>query len=133
MGRIRSGLGDAFVGKRPDHLEELCNLMKDPNTSVKQLNMLYALRTAWASRGYLLDRELMIIRTTSTGEYISRAEQRAAKPTYSAYPAGGSTLSSETFFSVDKETIIPPSESVSEDNLVIPETITESKTKRGGR
>ena len=131
MGRIRSGLGDAFVGKRPDHLDELCNLMKDPNTSVKQLNMLYALRTAWASRGYLLDRELMIIRTTSTGEYISRAEQRAAKPTYSASArvAEVTTLSRETFFSVDKETIIPPPESVSENNVVIPETKPTSRKK----
>jgi len=130
MGRIRSGLGDAVVGKRLDHLEELCNLMKDPHTSVKQLNTLYALRTAWQSRGYLLERELLIIRTTSTGEYVSRADQRAGKL---AGSAAISTLPSETQTDGDGLSIGLGVENDSEGNVEIPEAVVESKKGRDGR
>lgn len=78
MGRIRSGAGEGFHHKNEEHLQELCRLLADPNASVKQLNTLYAIRTAWASRGYLVDRELLIVRTDSQGEYQSRAAKRAA-------------------------------------------------------
>jgi hypothetical protein len=38
---------------------------------------------------------------------------------------GITTLTPETFFSIDKETIIPPSENVSDDNLVTLRAIAE--------
>ena len=78
MGRIRQG-SDVGKIKNLEHLEELCRLLSDPSLSAKQLNTLYAIRSAWAQRGFLLERELLIVRTDSTGEYISRASQRAAK------------------------------------------------------
>jgi len=131
MGRIRSGLGDGYVGRNIDHLNELCELLKDPYTSVKQLNTLYALRTAWASRGYLLDRELLIIRTTTTGEYVSRAELRASKGT--TQHTRDTTLSSETFFGDDKVTIGNGSESVTETNVVTQVTNNDRLSKRGAK
>jgi len=78
MGRVRDG---SNVGKQRnvDHLEELCKLIADPDASVKSLNVLYAIRTAWAARGYLLDRELLIVRTNSSGDYHSKAAQRASR------------------------------------------------------
>lgn len=78
MGRIRQG-SDVGKIKNLEHLQELCRLLSDPSLSAKQLNTLYAIRSAWAQRGFLLERELLIVRTDSTGEYISRASQRAAK------------------------------------------------------
>ena len=77
MGRIRDD--KTVVARNFDHLKELCEILADPNTSTRQLNVLYAMRTAWAVRGRLLDRELLIIRTSSTGEYTSRAAQRASR------------------------------------------------------
>ena len=98
MGRIRSGMGDGHHGKNEEHLQELCRLLADPNASIKALNTLYAIRTAWATRGYLVDRELLIVRTDSQGEYQSRAAKRAAV-------ARNSTLSPETPEHEDKVTI----------------------------
>ena len=98
MGRIREG-SDAGRVKNVEHLEELCRLMADPNCSVKQLNTLYSIRTAWAGRGYLLDRELMIVRTDSSGVYNSKAAQRAA--------SRESRMIQETLLSDDKVTIEP--------------------------
>ena len=97
MGKIRSGAGNGFLVRNEEHLQELCRLLADPNASVKQLNTLYAIRTAWASRGYLVDRELLIVRTDSQGEYTSRAEKRAA--------SRATHLTPETLVSEDKVTI----------------------------
>jgi len=99
MGRVRSGMGAGHAVRNEEHLQELCKLMADPNASVRQLNTLYAIRTAWATRGYLLDRELLIVRTDSQGEYISRAQKRAGKVN------SVTTLSQETPVSEDKDTI----------------------------
>lgn len=78
MGKIREG-GNAGRVKNLDHLAELCKMLADPDISVKSLNTLYAIRTAWQSRGYLLERELLIVRTDNNGEYRSRAQVRQAK------------------------------------------------------
>jgi len=75
MGKIRNGSATGFV-KNEEHLKELCEIMMSPNLSIKQLNTLYAIRSSWSARGYLLDRELVLMRTNAQGAYISKAEKR---------------------------------------------------------
>ena len=78
MGKVRNGSATGFV-KNEEHLKELCEIMMSPNLSIKQLNTLYSIRSSWSARGYLLDRELVLMRTNAQGEYISKAEKRAVE------------------------------------------------------
>ena len=47
--------------KNYDDLELLADCFSKPAMSVKFLNTVYAIRNAWASRGYLLERERKIL------------------------------------------------------------------------
>lgn len=47
--------------KNYEHLHYIAKCIAKPDSSVKELNRLYALRNAWVARGYLLDRELLML------------------------------------------------------------------------
>lgn len=47
--------------KNYEHLRYIAKCIAKPDVSVKELNRLYAIRNAWVARGYLLDRELLML------------------------------------------------------------------------
>lgn len=61
--------------KNLTHLNIICQALNHPTLGQRQLNVLYALRSAWAVRGYFVDAELRIIKETTSAP-ISKVEAR---------------------------------------------------------